>query len=137
MDTLQSSPITACHIRQATDKDPLLAQVQTFLQRWEDGEEEEMKPFNHQRDEMSVQDGCLLWGNRVIIPRKLQGEVLTLLHEGHPGVSWMKGIGVVWWPGLSADIERKVKDCEQCQQHQKAPAQSPLTPWEWPTQPWP
>ena len=73
-----------------------------------------------------------------IIPSKLQGEVLTFLHEGHPGVSRMKGIaqGVVWWPGLSADSERKVKDCEQCQQHQKAPAQSPLTPWEWPTQPW-
>lgn len=42
----------------------------------------------------------------------------------------MKGItrGVVWWPGLSADIERKVKDCKQCQQHQKAPAQSPQHP---------
>ena len=129
MDTLQSSPITARHIRQATDKDPLLARVQTLvLQRWEDGEEKEMKPFNHHRDEMSVQDGCLLWENRVIIPCKLQGDYM----KDTLGIAR----GVVWWPALSADIERKVKDCEQCQ-HQKAPAQSPLTPWERPTQPWP
>ena len=32
--------------------------------------------------------------------------------------------------------ERKVKDCHQCQQYQKAPAQAPLHPWEWPESPW-
>ena len=61
-----------------------------------------------------------------------------LLHEGHPGISRMKGIArsVVWWAGLSQNIEEVVKDCTQCQQHQKAPAPAPLHPWEWPDGPW-
>ena len=29
-----------------------------------------------------------------------------------------------------------VKKCQQCQLHQKAPAEAPLHPWEWPGQPW-
>ena len=30
----------------------------------------------------------------------------------------------------------QLKKCQQCQLHQKAPAEAPLHPWEWPGQPW-
>ena len=41
METLHSSPVTAQHIRQWTDKDPLLSKVRSLaLQGWKDGEEE-------------------------------------------------------------------------------------------------
>ena len=67
-----------------------------------------------------------------------QQEVLELLHEGHPGISRMKGIArsIVWWPGLTNEIEEMVRNCSHCQQHQKTPPQSPLHPCEWPDQPW-
>ena len=44
----------------------------------------------------------------------------------------------LWWPGLDAGIERKVKSCEVCQLHSAAPAAAPLKfhPWEWPEKPW-
>ncbi|KAK3742123.1 hypothetical protein QZH41_004761 [Actinostola sp. cb2023] len=42
----------------------------------------------------------------------------------------------VWWPGMDQGIEQEVKTCETCQQHQVAPAEAPLHPWEWPGQPW-
>ena len=72
------------------------------------------------------------------MPPKGRKQVLQLLHEGHPGISRMKGTArsVVWWPGLSQNIEEAVKDCTQCQQHQKAPAPASLHPWEWPDGPW-
>ena len=99
-----------------------------------------MRPFNRRSEELSVQDGCVLWGSRVIIPKKGQqgARVLELLHDGHPGISRMKGIvrSIVWWPVLTNEIEEMVWNCSQCQQHQKAPPQSPLHPWEWPDQPW-
>ena len=41
-----------------------------------------------------------------------------------------------WWPGLDADIEQKVKNCESCQHNAKAPSAAPLHPWEWPSRPW-
>ena len=42
----------------------------------------------------------------------------------------------VWWPGISRDIESKVRECQQCQLQQSTPPVTPLQPWSWPTSPW-
>ena len=139
MDTLQASPVTAQHVRQWTDRDPLLARVRTQVKEgWIDGEEENMKPFNRRKSELSVQDGCILWGNRVVVPEQGRSKVVQQLHEGHPGVTRMKSIArsLTWWPGIDKDIEKTVQNCQPCQQHQKSPAPAPLHPWEWPDRPW-
>ena len=36
---------------------------------------------------------------------------------------------------MDKDIEKIVKNCDECQLHQKAPAEAPLHLWEWPGQP--
>ena len=38
----------------------------------------------------------------------------------------------LWWSGLDADVEDKVKSCKVCQFHRAAP----LHPWEWPEKSW-
>ena len=45
-----------------------------------------------------MQDGCLLRGSRVIVPKEGREAVMSLLHEGHPGVTRMKQLarGYVW-----------------------------------------
>ena len=61
------------------------------------------------------------------------------LHEGHPGISRIKGLarGVVWWPGIDADLEKKVKECCcACEANKKSPALAPLHTWDWPSHPW-
>ena len=139
LETLQGSPVQAKQIRQWTDRDPILARVRNLiLQGWRITEDEDMRPFIKRKEELSVQDGCVLWGNRVVVPRAGQDKVLEELHDSHPGMSRMKSLArsVVWWPGIDKDIEGKVKDCHQCQQYQKAPAQALLHPWEWPERPW-
>ena len=87
---------------------------------------------------MSVQDGCVLWGSRVVIPKKGREAVITLLHEQHPGITCIKRLarGYVWWPEMDQELEVAVKVCDQCQQHQKSPAKAPMHPWEWPERPW-
>ena len=99
---------------------------------------DEFQPYLRGREELSLQDGCILRGNRVVVPEVARQCILEELHEGHPGISRMKGIarGVVRWPGSDADIENQVKSCQKCQTNQKAPASALLHPWEWPTQPW-
>ena len=42
----------------------------------------------------------------------------------------------VWWPGISSDIEKSVRQCPECQEMQSSPPVSPLNPWKWPTRPW-
>ena len=95
-------------------------------------------PFYERRDELTVHDGCLLWGTRVVVPKIHRSSVLIQLHEGHPGITRMKGLSrmYVWWPGIWKDIEEAVQECHQCQQHQSSPPVAPLHPWAWPTCPW-
>ena len=77
-------------------------------------------------------------GNGVIVPPRGRAQVKAELHEAHPGISRMKAVarGFVWWPNMDHELEDAVKKCQQCQLHQKAPAEAPLHPWEWPSQPW-
>ena len=83
-------------------------------------------------------NGCVLWGNRVIVPIEGRTQVLDLLHDGHPGITKMKTIArqVVWWPLIDADLTNKVQNCRTCQVNQKSPAAAPLHTWEWPKKPW-
>ena len=76
-----------------------------------------MNCYFTRQTELSVQDGCILWGIRVIIPKAGQFEVLQELHEAHPGATRMKELArmFVWWPAMDQDIEEKVKSCAECQ----------------------
>jgi len=82
-----------------------------------------MQPYWHRRHELSVEQGCLLWGIRVIVPLKLQGQVLEELHQSLTGIARMKSVArsYVWWPGLDGDIESMAKSCNKCQSCQSTP----------------
>lgn len=82
MEALNSSPID---IKTWSDHDPILSHVR--MQGWQQTEDVEIQPYQRRKEELSVQDGCLLWGSRVIVPRQGRSKVIEELHEGHPGVS--------------------------------------------------
>ena len=139
METLDSSPITSAQIKQWTRRDPLLSKVKDLLLRGgQHDKDAAISPYSKCWNELSVHDGCLLRGNRVIIPPEGQTPVMELLHEGHPGNARMKGLArsFVWWPGIDHDLEEKVKACDACQRVRHSPAQAPLHPWEFPKCPW-
>ena len=140
MDHLAGTTVCSQQIKDWTNRDPTLSQVVRFtLAGWTaDGNTEQYTSYATKKSELTVEDGCLLWGARVVIPPQGRTAVLTELHEAHPGASRMKALArsYVWWPGMDRDIETLVHKCEQCQIHQKAPAKAPLHPWEWPNEPW-
>ena len=47
--------------------------------------------FNR-RSELSLFEECILWGTRVVVPSVCREAILTELHEGYPGMAWMKGL---------------------------------------------
>ena len=141
VDHLNNSPVTAEQIKGATSRDPNLATaVQYIKQGWphKDAIEATLMPYYERREEPTVYDGCILWGNRVVVPKQYRNDVLIQLHEGHPGATKMKGLSrmYVWWPGITRDIEERVQNCVECQLHQSRPPVAPLHPWAWPTRPW-
>ena len=85
-----------------------------------------------------MEEGCVLWGRQVVVPPQGRARALVLLHEGHPDASRMKGLApsFMWWPGMNAELEDKVKTCSQCQLQRKLPTPAPLHSWEWPQRPW-
>ena len=138
-EALNTSPITAANIKTWTNRDPVLSRVkQMILQGWQRDIDAAFQPYSQRSKELTVQSDCILWGSRVVIPEAGRGQVMAMLHDGHPGMTRMKAIarGVIWWSGIDAEIERKVKECPECQVNQKSPTLAPLHPWEWPSQPW-
>lgn len=122
-------------VSQATSRDLVLSQVVKAVSR---GEELAERTYSHKPAELSLQQGCLLWGSRVVIPQSLRSTVLQLLHAGHPGVEKTKMVARshVWWPGLNQDIARMVQSCQACQENQRASRHVKITPWPFPEKPW-
>ena len=142
MEYLDTSPVSSAQIRAWTERDPILSKVKGMtLSGWPadtTGMEEELRPFARRKYELSVEEGCVLWGNRVVVPSKGRNQILQMLHEAHPGIARMKSLarGYVWWPGIDQELENYVKSCQQCQINQKSPPVAPLHPWSWPSKPW-
>ena len=140
---LESSPVSSADIREHTRKDPTLSKVMRFCEiGWTTNiktlEDPKMTPFVRRRDELSLQDGCVLWGSRVIVPPKLRYRLLEELHMGHSGSSRMKELArsYVWWPNLDSDLEGLANSCLECLSLRAMPSKAELHPWEWPTHPW-
>ena len=97
-----------------------------------------LKPYWNRRLELSLEDDCIMWGSRVVIPKKFQKRVLQELHEVHFGIARTKAIarGYMWWPELNRQIEEMTKNCINCQKVKNAPPVALLHPWNWPSVPW-
>ena len=132
MEHLENSPVTATEIRKTTARDPVLACIlQNVQSRWPDEcGHEELKPYWSRRTELSTQQGCLLWGSRVVVPSSLRESMPKELHDTHPGVSRMKSLGrmFVWWPGFDQQVEDLVQGCDQSQRSRISPVAAPLHP---------
>ncbi len=97
----------------------------------------ELRHYWPDRAVLTVHDGLLLRGTRLVIPFVLQGDVLQRLHEGHLGVTKCRGRAkqTVWWPGLSSQLNDMIRKCRTCIQERKN-VKEPLMPTEMPDRPW-
>ena len=132
--------VTAYHIKAWTDKDLVLSRVRRLVQvGWtlSDPGPDFISYFNRRR-ELSVLNGCVLWGSRFLIPPTGHDIILNQLHQAHPGVSRTKRLVrcFVWWPGLDFVIENRVCSCEKNQTNRLLPPKAPLYSWEYPSRLW-
>lgn len=139
LEQAEMLPITVKEIENETRRDPILSKVYEFTRHgWPNNVPHCLKEFEGKIHELSIHGYCVMWGIRVIVPRKYQQTVLKELHQGHLGVVKMKSLArsYIWWPGIDKEIEDTVKSCAGCQEIQKSPSLAPLHPWEWPATPW-
>ena len=87
---LDSLPVTAEQLGQATRTDPILSEVCRFTKSgWPHQVKECLKPYWYRWNKITVEGDCLMWGIRVIVPKKLQ-DMLNELHHDHQGIARMK-----------------------------------------------
>ncbi len=88
-----------------------------------------MKPYFVRKDELTVEENCLLKGMQVVIPPNLEEKVIRLLHETHLGIVRMKALArsYVWWPGIDKSLEYVTKQYQECQTNHKEDPRT--TPW--------
>ena len=116
--------------------DPILSRVKDFVMHgWPCKVDANLEPYHRRRDELSVDQNCVL---RVIIPERHQSALLQQLHEHHFGIVRTKAIArnYSWFPGIDKSIEDMTSACPTCQTVQHDPVKSPLMPWKYPSHPW-
>ena len=100
-------------------------------------EKEQLDPtlvnYFHVRDELTVQEGVILRGERIVIPKSLRKEILEDLHTAHQGVesTLRRACESVYWPNMNRNIKEHVSRCKTC----TFPSQ-PLLNHEIPNHPW-
>ena len=88
--------------------------------------------------EYSLQDDCIMHGQRVCVPKKFQERILAELHQGHIGICKMKAIArsYVYWKDIDRDIESTAKNCGDCARFKSDPVRAKVHHWEYPSGPW-
>jgi len=109
-------------IRKAQEEDPVCQQVKTFCQNgWPESVklQQQLRPYAAVKFELSIASGLLLRGNRIVVPSKLQTDMIEKLHAGHQGLSkcQRRAQHSMWWPSIGKDLQEKVLNCPICCPH--------------------
>lgn len=121
-------------LAQATAADPDLHIVLRCLRNGEEitGMMKRISP------ELSEVQGIVMKGPKVVIPKAMRAEMLARIHEGHLGINKCKERArrLLFWPGLSGEIENMVKACAVCQKYAYRQPSEPLVLRQIPGRAW-
>lgn len=136
---ISSLPVNATQVAQSTRTDIVLSRVLQYVRTgWPTEVDGELKAYFSRKLELTVEQDCLLWGCRVVVPVKLREKLMTELHEGHNGMVRMKALARLhfWWPNLDREIEQMVRSCEMCRSALSTAPKLSHNSWAWPDRAW-
>ena len=94
-------------IHEETTKDPTLTLLRCYIHMgWPNDHRmlpQELHPFWNYREDLSMENGLITKGARLLIPSILRKKVLEQIHDGHLGIEkcMFKARDSVFWPGIS------------------------------------
>ena len=113
-------------IVQQTSKDPVLSTLSEAILENFSGVYPSLSGYMRFKESMYITDGAVMYNDRVVIPAALRKTALEALHAAHQGVSAMqlRAQAIMFWPGMSYDIEKTRANCSEC--NRNAPSQASL-----------
>ena len=108
---------------------------------WPDSKSElppSARPFFDLRATMSIVNGLIMRGGKVLVPRSMRDEIKRRLHAAHLAANSMlrRARRTVFWPGIGAEIKQMADVCEACQQSKPRNQKETLIQHEIGQQPW-
>ncbi|XP_046964488.1 uncharacterized protein K02A2.6-like [Vanessa cardui] len=132
-------PVTLDQLKHETKNDPVLTQVSDYvLKGWPRKVYDcNLLPYFKCRLQLSLENGILMRGHKVVIPENLRKHILLELHKSHLGIVKTKAEARsrFWFPGIDEAIEKMIGDCSTCISMRQSPPRAPPAPWPYPTQP--
>ncbi|PFX16138.1 Uncharacterized protein K02A2.6 [Stylophora pistillata] len=128
--------------QQATAADPTLQALSTVVRSGWPCHKQELPltvcEYWSCGDEISEIDGLLFKAQKYIVPQSKRKEMLELIHESHQGILKCKqrARDILFWPGMSYQIEEKVSQCSLCVRFQKAQPREPMIIKDLPDRMW-
>ncbi|XP_055715629.1 uncharacterized protein K02A2.6-like [Phlebotomus papatasi] len=142
-DAASHLPVDFKMVLRASQNSPVLQEVARYITGgWPSSrnsiQSREVSKFFRIRDALSLIKGCVFYRERLVIPEAFRVKILKQLHQAHPGMARMKSLarGYVFWPGMDEDIERLVRNCQECATASKTPVKSHLSSWPLSSCPW-
>ncbi|XP_064647478.1 uncharacterized protein K02A2.6-like [Lineus longissimus] len=129
-------------IKTATAQDPILPELMDMISKgWPNDKDtvpDALSTYYHCRDELAIQEGLLLRGNRVVIPTSMRAELKDQLHAGHLGINscLCRARELINWPRMSAEIRQYIEACETCATYADRQGPEELNLHEVPDRPW-
>lgn len=128
-------------LKAETSSDPELNALKEIIEGWPEKRKQVPEPLQvcwAYRDDSSIENGLILKGDRIVIPEKLQCEILNKIHMAHQGVvkCQLRAKTCVFWNKSNQDTEKLVKACPSCQEYSKSQPPEPLEPSLIPTRAW-
>ena len=82
----------------------------------------DLQEFWNFRDTLSIENGLITCGSRIIVPHEMRVEMLQYIHEGHQGKErcLLRARNTVFWPKITYDIQELIERCIICQEHGKS-----------------
>ena len=123
-------------LKTATQQDEELTVLREVIsQGWPDQRKEApttVHGYWNYRDELAIEDGLIVKGERIFIPRSMIPDILEQLHSAHQGGEKMKlrARSTVFWTGITKDIDNTVSRCTQCPESQPRQRREPMSPSE-------
>lgn len=98
----------------------------------------ELRGYEAQKKNLYVLGSLVFKDSRAVLPGVLRKKALSLAHGGHVGEVATKRImrQFFWWPRMSMEASKFVKDCETCTLLSKRNPPLPLASRELPAGPW-
>ena len=87
------------------------------------------------RDELTIQDGVIFRGQRIVVPVSLRGDMKQKLHASHLGVEscLRRARETIYWPGMNAEVKELNASCETFRKYEASNQKETLMPHEVPS----